>query len=280
MSRAPPRAEIRNGQGGTPAGVFRPCASETLKFLVVAADPEAREQLRRTVLDVYPAVHVVLSDRRHGLEAIRSHNPDIVLLDALEPVDLARVRDRRSAILLRPELIVVSPDKALLEDAFECDAAGYVQQPVRMDRLRAAVDRARDRLDLRRRAAGMLEAERDASTLAEEGAWVISRGGRIWLAWRRVERLEAAGDYVVLHTGGEPLTHRATVAEMAAPLEAAGLIRIHRSTMVRPERIARVVRSGRVLIAILTDGSPHRVGEKYRQDFRETLGLPRRVVKA
>ena len=45
----------------------------------------------------------------------------------------------------RPELVFVTAHEHYAPDAFEVDAADYLLKPVRFDRLRQAVDRARRR---------------------------------------------------------------------------------------------------------------------------------------
>jgi hypothetical protein len=52
--------------------------------------------------------------------------------------------------------------------------------------------------------------------------------------------VEAAGNYVELHRGGDGLLHRASLSEMERRLHSAGFVRIHRSRLVRREAVADV----------------------------------------
>ena len=52
--------------------------------------------------------------------------------------------------------------------------------------------------------------------------------------------VEAAGNYVELHRGGEGLLHRASLSEMERRLQAAGFVRIHRSRLVQRQAVAAV----------------------------------------
>jgi hypothetical protein len=52
--------------------------------------------------------------------------------------------------------------------------------------------------------------------------------------------VEAAGNYVELHRGGEGILHRASLSEMQRRLERTGFVRIHRSRLVRREAVLAV----------------------------------------
>jgi DNA-binding LytR/AlgR family response regulator len=75
-----------------------------------------------------------------------------------------------------------------------------------------------------------------------------------------IDWVEAAANYVVLHSGSRRAIHRATMSEVEAQLADAGFVRIHRSRLVARARIARV----RPHDVILTDGSSLAIGARYR----------------
>ena len=54
-----------------------------------------------------------------------------------------------------------------------------------------------------------------------------------WFAATDIERVEAAGNYVELHTATGPVLHRATLAGVETELAGHGFVRIHRSRLVR-----------------------------------------------
>ena len=75
------------------------------------------------------------------------------------------------------------------------------------------------------------------------------------VAWIR-----AAGNYVELHGAGRVLLRRASLQAAEASLHARGFIRIHRSTLVRRDRIVRI----RPNDVILNDGTSLKLGKRYR----------------
>lgn len=69
----------------------------------------------------------------------------------------------------------------------------------------------------------------------------VRDGNRVfWLAPDEIERAEAAGNYVELHTIGGTLLHRMTLAALESDLAPHGFVRIHRSRLVRRDAVTAV----------------------------------------
>ena len=62
----------------------------------------------------------------------------------------------------------------------------------------------------------------------------------LWLAPAEIERVEAAGNYVELHTARGAVLHRATLTAVEAELGCHGFVRIHRSRLVRRDAVTAV----------------------------------------
>ena len=63
---------------------------------------------------------------------------------------------------------------------------------------------------------------------------------RQWFAAHEIERVEAAGNYVELHTPRGAVLHRATLTGVEAELAGHGFVRIHRSRLVRRDAVTAV----------------------------------------
>ena len=61
-----------------------------------------------------------------------------------------------------------------------------------------------------------------------------------WFDINEIERIEAAGNYVELHTARGPVLHRATLTAVEAELTAHGFVRIHRSRLIRRAAVTSV----------------------------------------
>lgn len=77
---------------------------------------------------------------------------------------------------------------------------------------------------------------------------------------RQIDWIQAAGNYVELRASGQTVVHRSSIGAAERDLANHGFVRIHRSTLVRKDRIARV----RPHDVILTDGTHLKIGKRYR----------------
>jgi len=93
-----------------------------------------------------------------------------------------------------------------------------------------------------------------------ERAAATADPGELPLAPAQLDWIAAAGNYVELHGCGRTLVHRASLGAVEHQLRGQGFVRIHRSTLVRKARIARV----RPADVILDDGTNLRTGKRYR----------------
>ena len=84
--------------------------------------------------------------------------------------------------------------------------------------------------------------------------------GDIPLLPRQIDWVQAAGNYVELRASGQTIVHRSSISAAERDLAHHGFVRIHRSTLVRRDRIARV----RPHDVILTDGTHLKIGKRYR----------------
>lgn len=85
-------------------------------------------------------------------------------------------------------------------------------------------------------------------------------GSAIPLLPRQIDWIRAAGNYVELRASGQTIVHRGSMSAVERDLADHGFVRIHRSTLVRRERIARV----RPHDVILADGTHLKIGKRYR----------------
>ena len=262
----------------------------SIRTLIVDDEPLAREGMRMHLASE-PDVEVVgeAADGVQAAESIRSLGPDLVFLDVQMPeVDGLQVVERVGAARM-PAVIFVTAYHQHAVRAFELHAVDYLLKPVKEDRLRSALARARLRLasrsedvlaarleallddfkQLRARIDGG-EAAPEGGTVQKFAAW-ISVSGRTSTQLVRVEDVdwfEAEGNYVRLHVGTTSHLIRSTLRGMADQLDPATFIRIHRSTIVNVNRIREIQPwFGGDYIALLHDGRQLRVSRSYRDQL-------------
>lgn len=243
-----------------------------LHVLLVDDEPLALRRLETLFGDIDDVEVVGTAATGDEAEAqIASLRPDLVMLDISMP---GKSGIRVAADLAadpRPEIIFVTAFEQYAPDAFEVDAADYLLKPVRFDRLRQAVERARRRRTMRDAADRLACAPVEAR---EEAIWVQVATGNLRLPIAQIEWVEAARDYVLFHTATRSYIHRISMAALEQLLGPQQLMRVHRSTFIRPALVSGVQRLGKGLIALeMQDGAVVQVGPSYVKSVLDRLGL-------
>ncbi|MFI0407150.1 LytR/AlgR family response regulator transcription factor [Actinomadura sp. 3N508] len=146
-----------------------------------------------------------------------------------------------------PHVVFVTAHDDCAVTAFELGALDYLLKPVRPERLAESVRRVLGAVD-RPAPAPAAEGDRDP----EDEMIPVELGGRTRLVSRRaVTHVEAQGDYVRLHTADGGYLVRMPLSALTKRWEAAGFIRIHRSTLVASAHITEVrFNGGRAAVQI------------------------------
>lgn len=242
-----------------------------MRVLLVDDEPAALERLKALLAQLTDLTIVgMASDGAAALAAIQAEKPDLVLLDVQMPELNGLTVASRLPADQRPEIVFVTAFEMYAPDAFEVDAADYLLKPVRFDRLRQAIERARRRQMMRTQLT--LTTETDAADT--DGIWVQTRQGHVRVLIREIDWIEAAKDYVLLHTPTRSHMHRITMTALERQLDPQRLIRVHRSAFVAPDRVREIRRTGRGLASlVLIDGVMVQVGPTYLPTVMARLGL-------
>lgn len=239
-----------------------------LRVVIADDEPLALERLALAFRDIEGAEVVgAAANGLQALEMIAALRPDLAVLDIQMP---GRTGLGVAAALPpdgRPEIVFLTAFDSHAVDAFDVEAADYVLKPLRLDRLRQAVVRARRRLQGAHRDAA--EAPARAPAGVTDGFWVQGREGLVRVSLEQISWIEAAKDYVLLHTANRSYILRATMASIAERFPPPALLRVHRSALVRPGAVQALQTSGHVLI--LTDGTAVAVGPSYQRHTRDWL---------
>ena len=214
-----------------------------LRALIVDDEPLAREGVRLH-LELEPEIEIV-GEAGSGEEAvalIQELAPDLVFMDVQMPgMDGFGVIETVGIERMPVTIFVTAYDQFALK-AFDAHALDYLLKPFDAERFRSAVARARKQLQARRvgdvegQLAELLTELRGKREYLER---IVVRSGNRILILRvdDVDWLEAASNYVRIHAGGRQYLLRETMSNLEARLDPAHFVRIHRSTMVRLDRI-------------------------------------------
>ena len=249
----------------------------TLRVIVVDDEPPARARLRR-FLKALPDVELVAEcgDGASAVQAIESNSPDLVLLDVQMP-ELDGFEVLRALDMPRlPAVIFVTAYDKYAVRAFEVHALDYVVKPVEGERLGEALEHARRRITEHRSAtAGLADLLRE---LKSDRAYltrlpVRSEGKIKVIELADVDWLSAADNYVTLHAGGREYLVRDTIAAIERRLDPKSFVRVHRSTIVRLNRIAELMPDAHGDFVIrLKDGTRLDMSRTYRSNVESKFG--------
>lgn len=217
---------------------------EPLRTLIVDDEAPARRKLRR-LLASEPDIEIVgeAEDGERAVAAVLACAPDLVLLDiqmpGLDAFDVIRAVGAERM----PRCIFVSAYDEFALRAFEINALDYVLKPVDPNRFRAAIDRARRQVragnadDPRTSLSRVLAALRPESAYLQRILVETAATAQL-LPVERIDWLEAAKNYVLLHVaGGDRFTVRTTLGALQARLDPAEFLRINRSQVVRLDSV-------------------------------------------
>jgi len=216
---------------------------QVIRAVIVDDEPLAREGVRLH-LENEPDVEVI-GEAGSGEEAvtlIETVRPDLLFLDVQMPgLDGFGVLEALGPAHMPVTIFTTAFDQFALR-AFDAHAIDYVLKPYDAERFSKAVERARTQLSGRRRAQmddrldSLLEELRTRNQYLER--LVVRSGGRILiLRVADIDWVEAASNYVRLHAGGREYRLRETMTAPESKLDPADFVRIHRSTIVRVDRI-------------------------------------------
>ena len=252
-------------------------APEATRIRAVIVDDEAPARaLLREFLSAHADVEVV-GECANGFEAVKvigELEPDLVLLDVQMPkLDGFEVLE----LLERPPVVVfvTAFDEYALK-AFEVHAVDYVLKPVGRERLSEALAHARGRLGAPAAApapapSALAAAARPPGQFVER--ILVKDGANVHIVpVERLDWIEAQDDYVAIRADGKTHLKPQTLAEIAAGLDPARFVRIHRSYVLNVERIARLelyAKDSRV--AFLKDGKDLPVSRAGYARLRELL---------
>jgi two-component system LytT family response regulator len=238
---------------------------------VIVDDEELARAFLRELLRAHPEIEVA-AECANGFEAVKACaecSPDLLFLDVQMPkLDGFEVLE---LIDPGPAVIFTTAYDQYAMRAFDAHAVDYLLKPFGLERFERALERARDRLG-ERKLPTEVAAARPAADRPER--IVVKDGPRIHvIPLEKLDYVEAQDDYVALHSGGKSYLKQQPIAGLETALDPSRFVRIHRSTIVNLERVARIEPYGKESrIAILSDGTRLAVSRTGYARLMEAMG--------
>ena len=203
-----------------------------LRAVIVEDEDVARRRLRNLLAD-YDWIQVVgeAKDGREAVDQIDALEPDLVFLDIEMPeLDGLEVVKR---IQHRPALVFTTAYDQYAISAFELAALDYLLKPFGRERLAGTLERVRQRFILGERARDTENVREALSAPPVLTRLLVRHAGKVIpLLVSEIERLEADGDYVVIHTKGRKYLVSLALADFETRIDPHRFVRVHRSHVV------------------------------------------------
>src|SRR5215468_10154347 len=246
------------------------------KVLIVEDERLAAEAVRKLLeRDAEVEIAGTARDGATAVSLIRRLMPDIVFLDVQIPeIDGFGVINEIGVENMPVVVFVTAYDRYTLQ-AFEVHAVDYILKPFDADRFFAALRWAKRELRLNelprsRRLTRLVDA---VAGQAKRRLPIKSAGKIIFVDMDEIDYLEAAGNYVVLHAGGQEYRTRETMNVFEERLSQAQFVRIHRSAIVNRKQIKelRPWFTGEYAV-VMKSGKELTLTRSYRDRLPQLLG--------
>ena len=250
-----------------------------IRALVVDDEPLARAMIRE-MLESDSEAEIVgeCANGREAVEVIKTSAPDIVFLDIQMPeiggFEVLESLDPKA----HPHVIFVTAYDQYAVRAFEVHALDYLLKPFDRERFEGAWQRAKTQIKLDRTS----RRDQDIIALLEElkagpqylERLVIKNGGRVFfLHVQDVHCIEAEGNYVRVYDNQKGYLLRETISSLEEQLDPKQFLRIHRSAIVKIDRIKEMQPwfHGEYRI-IMENGKQLALSRNYRANLQEAVG--------
>lgn len=230
---------------------------KVIRVLVVDDEPLARQRLE-DLLRALPAEVVATAESGDAaVAAMAEHAPDLVFLDVQMPgktgLDVVRAVGPER---MPPTIFVTAYDQFALK-AFDLAAIDYLVKPFDDERFEQAFERARKLIELHdvgRLSAQLIELLQNSAAASKpthlegrrgqylERIAVEMRGQVRVVPVTDIDYITASGQYAELHVGDRTHVIRERMQKLEERLDPAQFFRVHRSAIVRLDRIETLLR--------------------------------------
>ena len=213
----------------------------SIKAIIIDDEPLAR-LIVREYLGAYPEITIVqeCNDGFEGIKAIQQHHPDLIFLD----IQMPKINGFEMLELVEepPAVIFTTAFDEYAIQAFENHAVDYLLKPFNKERFDKALRKwMENRPAPDRVAASEALLETAAQSPAQQQRIVVKTGGKIKIIpLEDIHFLEAADDYVKIHTHQGAFLKNRTMSYFERALDPTQFVRTHRSYILNIQQVTRI----------------------------------------
>jgi len=243
------------------------------KIVIIDDEPLARSIVKE-YLQKYPDLQIVqeCNDGFEGLKGIQQHQPDLIFLD----IQMPKINGFEMLELLDqpPGVIFTTAFDEYAIKAFEAHAIDYLLKPFNQERFDKAIQKWKEKKEGSQKSTNEL-LETASQSPAQSQRIVVKTGSKIKIIpVQDVHYLEAADDYVKVHTQEGSFLKNKTMSHFEKTLDPQQFVRSHRSYIVNVQQITRIDPYEKDNhIAILKSGAKVPVSRNGYIKLRTVLGL-------
>jgi DNA-binding LytR/AlgR family response regulator len=227
---------------------------EPIKCILVDDEEMSRKMVEALVnrLDNWKLIQSC-ENALQARDFLQKNQVDVLFLD-IEMGELSGL-DLLKIIKIQPEVIIISSKEKYALDAFEFEVTDYLLKPVALDRFMKAVERVESRLS-----------RDDQNYTTSDSVFVKANNQIMSIKLTDIQWVEAYGDYVNIYTEKDRLVIHSTMKGIESKLPSEQFIRVHRSYIIRIDKINAI---DETLIVIGKKLIP--IGDSYKAELMNRL---------
>lgn len=245
-----------------------------MKVIIIDDEPLARIIVKE-YLQKHPQLEIVqeCNDGLDGLKAIQQHHPDLIFLD----IQMPKINGFEMLELIEqpPSVIFTTAFDEYALKAFETHAVDYLLKPFNQERFNKAIQKWMEQKNIVSKKNTQELLETASQSPAQSQRIVVKNGSKIKIIpVQDVFFLEAADDYVKVHTKEGYFLKNKTMNHFEQALDPLHFVRSHRSYIINIQQITRIDPFEKDNhIAILRSGAQVPVSRNGYIKLRSILGL-------
>lgn len=242
-----------------------------VKAILVDDEEGARDVLENLLTRFCPEVELLgkYTNVVQAVEGIKELRPDLVFLD-IEMPNYAGYEIVNFFESIPFEIIFVTAyDKYALR-AFEISAVDYLLKPIDIERLRAAVTKARTRVDLKQNAERMQLLSKTLQSKEVRNILISEKGSQNLVSVASIIAIEAQESYCYIHTAERKYMASKNLKHFESIFaDNTSFIRVHKSWLIAKEHILNYSKSD--LSISLTGGLTAKLSKYKKAEFEEAI---------